>query len=195
MKNTAKNILLGLVLAALCVPMQAAAASPEASISPKRMADTLYTVILAHRTTYTELIVNRLSNVEEVIEVSEHWQDEQALLLPSQMFRATAELVQKENDLGFSYSLLSLWPVNSKNNAKTDIEKKGLQYIVDKKGENFYGEETLGDKKYFTAVYPDVAVSKACISCHNKHKDSPKKDFKLNNVMGGIVIRIPVDTK
>ncbi|MCI5167267.1 MAG: DUF3365 domain-containing protein [Candidatus Electrothrix sp. GM3_4] len=185
--------MLGLSLTALCAPISLSAASSDGEISTQRIADMLYTVIRAHRTTYATLIVNRLSNEEEVIEASEHWQDEQALLLPAQMFRATAELVQKENDLDFSYSLLSLWPINSKNNAKTDVEKKGLQYVVDNQGKNFYGEETLGDDKYFTAVYPDVAVSKACISCHNDHKDSPKKDFKLNDVMGGIVIRIPVD--
>jgi len=50
----------------------------------------------------------------------------------------------------------------------------------------------LGGKKYFTAVYADVAVSKACTSCHNGHQDSPKTDFALNDVMGGVVIRIPM---
>jgi hypothetical protein len=30
------------------------------------------------------------------------------------------------------------------------------------------------------------------VSCHNQHKDSPRKDFKLNDVMGGVVIRIPI---
>ena len=194
MKEKIRKFIIVLSLAALSAPVPLSAAAPESGgISAQRMADTLYTVLKAHRTTYATLIINRLVNEEEVIEASEHWQDEQALLLPAQMFRATAELVQKENDLGFSYSLLSLWPVNSKNNAKTDAEKNGLQYVVDNKGKNFYSEETLAGKKYFTAVYPDIAVSKACVSCHNDHKDSPKKDFKLNDVMGGIVIRIPVD--
>ena len=29
----------------------------------------------------------------------------------------------------------------------------------------------------------------------NFHKDSPRKDFKLGDVMGGIVIRVPADGK
>ena len=54
--------------------------------------------------------------------------------------------------------------------------------------------ETLGGQKYFTAVYADTAVAPVCVSCHNDHKDSPKRDFKLGDVMGGVVIRIPVDS-
>jgi len=33
-----------------------------------------------------------------------------------------------------------------------------------------------------------------CVSCHNKHPDTPKKDFKIGDVMGGVVIRIPIDS-
>jgi len=161
-------------------------------ISPQLMADSIHQVIQADRTVYAKLIVNRLVNEEEVIEASEHWQDDQALLLPAQMFRAGAEIVQENSKNGFSYSLLSLWPINSQNKAKTEAEKTGLKFINENRGKNYYGEETLAGKKYFTAVYPDVAVSEACISCHNNHKDTPKKDFKLNDVMGGVVIRIPL---
>ncbi|MEM7019427.1 MAG: DUF3365 domain-containing protein, partial [Pseudomonadota bacterium] len=67
-----------------------------------------------------------------------------------------------------------------------------LTYIKDNPGENFYGEEELGGVKYFTGVYADVAVSPACVSCHNEHKDSPRDDFKIGEVMGGVVIRVPL---
>ena len=85
-----------------------------------------------------------------------------------------------------------MWPVNKQNAPKTDVEKKGLEFIADNKGKNFYAEEELGGKKYFTAVYADMAVAPACVNCHNDHKDSPAHDFKLGEVMGGVVIRIPV---
>jgi hypothetical protein len=106
------------------------------------------------------------------------------------MFRAGAEMT-RDKGASFSYSLLSLWPVNKQNVPKTDVEKAGLQYVVDNKGKNYYAEETLGGKKYFTAVYADIAVAPACVTCHNDHKDTPKKDFKIGDVMGGVVIRIP----
>lgn len=166
--------------------------TPAASgITPQKMADALHAVMEADRTVYTKKVVNRLVKEEKVIKASEHWQDDKALPLPAQMFRFGAEHVADKN-MGFSYSLLSLWPINKQNEPKTDAEKAGLKFIADNPGEKYYAEESLGGTKYFTAVYPDVAVAPACVDCHNDHKDTPKSDFKIGDVMGGVVIRIPI---
>lgn len=161
-------------------------------ISPQTMADALHTVMESDRTVYTRVIVNRLAAKEKVIKASEHFEDDKALALPAQMFRFGAEM-SAEKTQDFSYSLQSLWPVNKQNAPKTEAEKTGLTYIAENPGKNYYTEEELGGKKYFTAVYPDVAVSPVCVSCHNEHKDTPRTDFKLGDVMGGVVIRIPLE--
>ena len=170
-----------------CQPAQSA----TAGIEPKAMADALHAVMESDRTVYTRNVVNRLVKEKGVIKASEHWKDEPALPLPAQMFRMGAEMVAKK-DAGFSYSLLSLWPINKQNTPRTDVEKAGLEFVADNKGQNFYAEEELGGQKYFTAVYADTAVAPACVSCHNDHKDSPRADFELGEVMGGVVLRIPV---
>jgi len=166
------------------------------SITPKTMADALHLVLDSDRAIYTKKIVNRLVKKEKVIKASEHFEDDKALVLPAQMFRFGSELVAKRStklpDVNFTYSLQSLWPVNKQNSPKTKVEINGLKYIAKNKGKNYYSEETLGGKKYFTAVYPDVGVAPVCVSCHNKHKDSPRRDFKIGDVMGGVVIRIPL---
>lgn len=160
-------------------------------IEPQKMADALHAVMEADRTVYTKYIVARLANKEKVITASEHWEDEKALVLPAQMFRMGSEMVA-EGGNDFSYGLISEWPINSQNAATTDAEREGLKFIGANPSEVFYTEETLGGKKYFTALYPDVGVVDACITCHNEHKDSPKTDFKIGDVMGGVVIRIPL---
>ena len=166
-------------------------ASEAAGIPPQKMADALHAVVEADRIVYTRKVVNRLTIDEKVIKASEHWQDDQALPLPAQMFRMGAEMVTEKN-VGFTYSLLSLWPVNKQNKAKTKLEQEGLKFVADHPEKNFYGEEKLGNTMYYTAVYPDKAVAPACIECHNNHKDTPRQDFNLGDVMGGVVIRIPV---
>ena len=160
-------------------------------ITPQKMSDALHTVMASDRAVYTKKVIQRLVKKEKVIKASEHWEDDKALPLPAQMFRFGAEMVAEKGG-GFSYSLLSLWPINKQNAPKTDVEKTGLQYIVDNPGKNYYSEEILGGTKYFTAVYPDPAVAPACVSCHNDHKDTPKTDFKIGDTMGGVVIRIPI---
>lgn len=34
-------------------------------------------------------------------------------------------------------------------------------------------------------MYPDRVTAKACWDYHNKHPDSPRTDFKQNDVMAG----------
>ncbi len=169
---------------------------PEASdetsgISPQMFTDSLHIVMATDRAVYTKRVVNRLAKDEGVIKASEHFMDDKALPLPAQMFRFGAEGVAEKTD-EFSYSLQSLWPINSQNAPTTEAEKTGLQYIVDNPGENYYAEEELGGVNYFTAVYPDPAVAPVCVSCHNEHPDTPKTDFKLGDTMGGVVIRVPL---
>ncbi len=192
-KQVLKTGALALVAASI-VWVTAAYAQLFGKADPKgvpyqQVADMLHAVMAADRTVYTVRVVNRLQNVEKVITADEHFMDKKALPLPAQMFRFGAEKAA-EKAKNFSYSLLSLWPVNRQNAPRTAAEKKGLQHVADNKGQNFYTEESLGGKKYFTAVYADPAVSPACVSCHNDHQESPRRDFKLNDVMGGVVIRL-----
>jgi hypothetical protein len=180
-------------------------AQPPSGIQPKAVADMLHAVMKADRTIYTKEVVNRLikqqkveimnpeSKAAEPLAASEQWKTEHGKLpLPAQMFRMGAEMVASEN-VGFSYGLLSQWPINKQNKPKTAMETRGLEAVVSNSGKTpFYGEEMLGGVKYFTAVYGDMAVTHACIDCHNGHKDSPRTDFKLGDVMGGVVLRIPL---
>lgn len=201
MKHLRKT-LIGVGIAASVAGIGSAIADSDAfnkpTISPKAMADALHLVMDSDRAIYTKKIVNRLVKKEKVIKASEHFEDDKALVLPAQMFRFGSELVAKRaeklDDVNFSYSLQSLWPINKQNAPKTDVEKAGLKFIAENKGENYYSEETLGGTKYFTAIYPDVGVAPVCVSCHNDHKDTPKRDFKLGDVMGGVVIRIPMES-
>lgn len=190
-----KLLTIGTALPALAMLSACGSGAGEESsgggIDPQTFADSLHAVMASDRAVYTKRVVNRLQNEEKVIKASEHFEDDKALPLPAQMFRFGAEAVAEKTDK-FSYQLLSLWPINKQNAPKTEVEKEGLQYVVDHPGENFYGNEELGGKKYFTAVYADPAVAPACVTCHNDHKDTPKSDFKLGDTMGGVVIRVPL---
>ena len=161
-------------------------------ITYQKAADMLYRVMSADRAVYTRMVVQRLTVDEEVLVASEHFEDDSALPLPAQMFRFGAEAVMDSTD-DFSYALLSLHPINRKNGPATALEKNGLLYVAENPGENFYGEEELGAIRYFAAVYPDYAVVEACVQCHNNHRDSPRTDLEVGDVMGGVIIRIPMN--
>lgn len=188
-----KKALVISTLLSSCALLASCGGKEPKGIEPSLYTDSLFAVMNADRTNYTKLIVARLGpKGSGAIKPDEYWKDvEHGAPLPAQMFRAGAEEVAKVTDK-FTYSLQSVWPINKQNAPKTAVEKEGLEYIAANPGMNFYGEEKLGDVTYFTAVYPDVAVSEACTTCHNEHKDSPKTDFKVGEVMGGVVIRVPI---
>ena len=187
-------LIAGILISGLAGCSDTPDAGPDSSavFSPGAMADALYAVIESDRTVYSRNVVDRLQDEEKVIHSSEHWQDEKALPLPIQMLRMGAELTAQKTD-AFSYSLMSKWPINEKNAPKTDAESTGLDMIANDPSKPFYSKETADGAEYFSAYYADIAITPACVTCHNNHKDSPRHDFKLGDVMGGVVIRMPLN--
>ena len=127
------------LLASGCRPAPETTTQPPGeTINPERAADMLHAVMEADREMYTTHVINRLVNDQHVrlagadggapepLQPSERWKSELGTLpLPAQMFRMGAEKVE-EHDSGFHYALLSEWPINKQNKAKTDAEKTGL---------------------------------------------------------------------
>jgi len=52
----------------------------------------------------------------------------------------------------------------------------------------------LADIQMQVAMFPDLAVSDGCVLCHNNHNQSPKHDWKLNDVMGATTWMYPAAT-
>lgn len=160
-------------------------------IPPERVAGFIHAVLEADRTTYTTQIVNRMQQ-KGIVSAVEHWEQENALLLPAQFLQHSGRLVA-ESGHGFRYRLIGLSPIYQRNAPATDFERKALESLNRSPENPVTGVVTSGRKRYFQAIYPDRAISPACVSCHNNHPRSPKRDFKLNDVMGGIAIMIPIE--
>ena len=171
----------------------ATSASVSADGIPHRqVADMLYELAFANRKVYTRDIVQRLSNEESVVTASEHFKDEKGLPLPAQMFRfAAEELLDETGEIGnFWLALRALTPINEAMGPITPVEEQGLQHVKANPEEPFYAEENFFGKQSFVAIYADVANVEACVTCHNSHPKSPRNDFKLGDVMGGVIIRL-----
>ncbi|HEY5626908.1 MAG TPA: DUF3365 domain-containing protein [Nitrospira sp.] len=160
-------------------------------IPPEKVADYVHAVLEASRTIYTSQIVNRMQE-KGIVSAAEHWEQENALLLPAQFLQHTGKLVA-EGGQGIRYRLIGLFPIYERNSPATDFERKALEAMSRAPKGPITSVVHSGKKQYFQAIYPDRAVSNACIKCHNSHPRSPKRDFKLNEVMGGIAITIPIE--
>ena len=160
-------------------------------ISPERVADYVHSIIEADRTVYTTHVVNRMQDQGTVM-ATEHWEQGGGLPLPAQFLQLAGRLVAEKGH-GIRYRLISLWPIYRKNGPATKFERKGLQAVLANPDHPHTGVVTSGKKQYFQAIYSDRAVVDACVNCHNSHPLSPKRNFKLDDVIGGIVITIPLE--
>jgi hypothetical protein len=163
----------------------------SAGISPEKVADYVHAVLEADRTIYTAYVVNRMQE-KGIVGAAEHWEQENALPLPAQFLQHSGRLVA-ESGRGIRYRLIGLSPIYQRNAPATDFERQALETLRRHPDRPVTGIVASGKKQYFQAIYADRAVSTACVNCHNSHHLSPKRDFKLNEVMGGIAITIPLE--
>ena len=166
-------------------------ASSEAGVDPKIVADYVHAIIEADRTLYASLVVERMQHHGKDL-VSEDWAEKDKLPLPAQMLQFAGLEVERKGT-GLKYRLASLWPVDKTNGPATDFERTGLQAVAD--DPNIVKTKMIKRPTgpHFKAIYADKAVSEACVTCHNEHPLSPRKNYKLNDVMGGIIIEFPLE--
>lgn len=177
-------------------------AQANAGIAPELVADYIHTVLAADRTAYTKHVVNRVKALEGKtkadgvldIEATEGWQQTNGIPLPAQMFRLGSEIA---NESGyFTYNLISPWYINDSHAPKGEFEETAVQEMIDT-GEPVKDYQEIGGQQFFSAMYPDKAVAEACVTCHNTHpihlERYPDKQFVMDEVMGGVVINIPLE--
>ena len=192
--------------AAICFTAVACSGGTESQatggVKPALVADYIHTALASDRTAYTKHVVNQAKTLEGNakdkgvldIEATEAWENSNGIPLPAQMFRLGSEIASEDG--AFTYNLISPWYINDAQGPKSEFEKKAMDEVI-KTGEPYKETQEVGGKQYFSALYPDKAVAEACITCHNTHpihkERYPDKVFKMDDVMGGIMINIPLE--
>ncbi|MFK8186673.1 MAG: DUF3365 domain-containing protein [Phormidesmis sp.] len=206
----AKTMALFALAAAICFTAVAcsgggttSATASGPAIAPDLVADYIHTVLEADRTAYTKHVISRVKVLEGKekeagvldVESTEGWQQTDGIPLPAQMFRLGSEIANEKGI--FTYGLISPWNLNDNHAPKGDFETSSVQEMIDT-GESVKGYQEIAGQAYFSAMYPDKAVAEACVTCHNTHpvhlERYPDKVFELDEVMGGVVINIPVES-
>ncbi len=164
--------------------------SPSQGLPIRVVADYLHAVLQADRTFYTQHVVERMEAML-IVNATENWREDRTLPLPAQFFKESSRGLQVRGK-PFRYRLVSLWPINQENAPESEKERQALEQVMTY-GEVAEQEIELENKLYYQAIFPDRAVSRACVNCHNAHEKSPKRDFKLNDIMGGLEILIPLN--
>jgi len=134
----------------------------------------------AFRTVYSKQIVAQAAKSN--VKPDENWaKDDHAMMLPAQFLKAAGSELKD-----FELSLIGLTPIYKENLPKTKAEEQALIKLA---ANPATGILTFEDGNQFKGVAADLAIADSCVSCHNAHPTSPKKDFKKGDLMGAIVVR------
>ena len=194
MKGFWLGLAVGTIFTSLLGQWVFSAASKETErprgISPEIVADYIHSVVQADRTFYTSEIVERMQR-RGLVFASEHWKEDGDLPLPAQFVLETGRLIAQQ-PIGIRFRLISSWPINRRNSPTTEFERTALTKILVNTDRPYTAVTTVGGARVFQALYADKAVSQVCADCHNVHIKSPKRDFKAGDVMGGLLLTIPL---
>lgn len=133
----------------------------------------------AIRGLYTRKIV--ATGLKSGLKFNELWKDENvhAGPLPALLLRETSNrMFIKSPDL--SFFLGSDYPIVKENLFDSEQMKHFAELKRTGQPVFFYDNKL----KRVVGMFPDFASGQACVTCHNEHKTSPKKDWKLNDIMG-----------
>jgi signal transduction histidine kinase len=199
---SARSWRIGTKLIALTVPLIALATLIAAFVVHQREADklretlaqrarSLHTQIMADRGYYAEVIVPRLIELGGTIG-GDYQRVHGRFPLPATFVREVSEITASHKD-GYTANLISPWAINKDKRLKDQFQRDAFAYLVEHPAGQFVRTDTIEGRAVMRVLMADLASAQSCVDCHNAHPQSPKRDFKLNELMGGLEIIIPMD--
>ncbi|MEQ6341410.1 MAG: DUF3365 domain-containing protein [Gammaproteobacteria bacterium] len=133
----------------------------------------------AVRQLYTKEIVG--AGKQAGLKFDEHWRDKDVIAgpLPAQFLRETAAGIEKHR-IRLGLYLGSDFAINKANQFTGKQLEMFRRMREDRTPRFFY----VDDAQVYAYMFPDIAIAEPCVKCHNDHKDTPKTDWKLDDVMG-----------
>ncbi len=162
----------------------------EESINTVRQTASQFTTL---RQYYAENIVEKVMGNSSVKVSHEHKGEAGTIPLPSTIVRDLSDLM---TDSGNRLKLYSPYPFPNRKDRKLDgFAQQAWKHFQQNPDDIFVNTESRGGRNIVRVAIADKMANEACVSCHNAHSDSPKKDWKLGDVRGVLEVASIIDTQ
>jgi len=168
----------------------------ERIVQTRRMAlttaDLLSRKIEADRQYYASTVVKRALGAG--LEVSENYhENDSAIPLPATFTKEVSNLLGTESGLGME--ILSLDPINPMNAPRDDFQKKALELFAKGSVASHFSFGVYNGRQSVRYMIPDIATSQTCVDCHNSHPMSPRNNYTIGDVAGGLEVIVPIESE
>lgn len=146
--------------------------------------------ITADRAKYTNAITKAKKEVKGFKAEREWAGVNGGVPLPATFVQEVSDEVNRQGT--YRYDLLSKWNINRDKGLKTDFERDAFDAMQKDASKPFYKFEEHGGKFALRYATADVASAQGCVNCHNTLPGSLKTDYKLGDIMGILVVTVPL---
>jgi len=144
---------------------------------------------------YTKNVVSKVK-AQGVLKIAvDHWEQDDAIPLPATMIHDLSALL-KEKGAGTQLKLYSALPFpNRKDRNLDNFGEEAWQYFQKEPEGSMVRVEEVDGQQVIRVAVADKMVSGACVSCHNSHPETPKNDWRLNDVRGVLEVITPIENQ
>lgn len=154
-------------------------------------AKTILSQVRAEREYYATKVIPRLTRLN-VKSKADTRKGPSAAPLPATVLREIADMAAHAPS-SYPVRLVSPWPINKRHAIQDSFQEEGFRSFTPKTDGLFSRQDTVAGVTVMRFLAPDRAVAQSCLDCHNQHPDSPKHNFRLNDIMGAIEVSIPIE--
>jgi len=144
------------------------------------------------RAYYTENIVKKVKSQPDLKISYDHQQNEKTIPLPATMIQDLSALIGQDKE-GIQLKLYSAYPFpNRKGRVLDGFAQEALAFLQTHPSETFVKTDLASGREVVRVAIADTLVAESCVNCHNSHPESPKTDWKLNDVRGVLEVTAPM---
>ncbi len=151
----------------------------------RRQASDLNSVISSVRSYYASNVVGRVLAHPGTTQVVHNYETiPGAIPIPATLSLELGKVISEQQQ-NITYRFVSDFPFKDRApHQLDDFEQSSLQSLRENPGQKNIVEATNSAFRDRVRLVAPIVMGAACVSCHNTHPDSPKRDWKVGDVRG-----------
>ena len=144
---------------------------------------------------YTKNVVSVVKTQSKLKISFDHHQKSDTIPLPATMIHDLSKLLS-QNKSGVQLKLYSAFPFPNRRDRQIDnFGQEAIKFFTSEPDGKFIRTEVVDGEEIVRVAIADKMVAPACVACHNTRPDTPKNDWKLNDVRGVLEVITPISTQ
>lgn len=146
---------------------------------------------------YVKSVIKKVKGNDTGLKISyNHKTMKDGIPLPATLIHDMSELLGKKSGENVKLKLYSEYPFPNRKDRKLDeFGKKAIASFANDPDSAFVRQEKFEGMDVVRVAVADKMIAQACVNCHNSRHDTPKNDWKLNDVRGVLEVISPIGTQ